>query len=175
MVVESKKTPEFKYMPDPLAAGVFKRGKKVECDCCGKKTGVYYDGGVYCEEEVLYLCPYCIESGLAAEEFDAEFQQDTCNDKGVPVENREELMRRTPGYDSWQGSNWPAHCRDYCAFIAYVGWAELEALGIAATVENVSDMDIEHLRAHMENKGHLQGYLFRCLQCGKYCLQADCD
>lgn len=27
-------------------------------------------------------------------------------------------MYRTPGYVSWQGNNWVAHCSDYCAFIA---------------------------------------------------------
>lgn len=65
--------PKFKYHLDPIKTEVFKTGKTVVCDCCGKKTDVYYDGIVLSEEDVEYLCPECIKSGKAHEKFDCEF------------------------------------------------------------------------------------------------------
>ena len=75
---------------------------------------------------------------------------------------------------------WLAHCGDYCAFVGYVGMKELEEMGLSDSLEDiyrkdVSMFDIEDVRKYLENEGSMQGYLFKCLVCGKYLLYADCD
>ena len=92
----------------------------------------------------------------------------------------DELIHRTPGYHGWQQEYWPAHCDDYCAFIGYVGWADLVRLEIDKQIEEsygneINGWDIEMLKQNLVNGGSLQGYLFKCLHCGQYRLQIDCD
>jgi len=168
--------PVFKYCPRPLETGIFKDDDTVECDCCGKETAIYYDGPFYSEDDdAENFCPKCIHSGKAAKKFDGSFQSDLVNDKGVTDKNAEdELQHRTPSYTAWQSNNWPAHCDDYCSFVDYVGWPEIEEMGIAEKIENHSGFDDEALK-NMRNNGSMQGYLFQCLKCGTYCVLADCD
>ncbi|QDQ02604.1 CbrC family protein [Lysinibacillus fusiformis] len=59
-------------------------------------------------------------------------------------------------------------------FIGYVGWSEIVEKGIEDEIENFTEMAIEDLQLYLINDGQLQGYLFQCLECGKYCLYADC-
>ena len=94
-------------------------------------------------------------------------------------ERLDELIHRTPGYHGWQQEYWRAHCGDYCAFLGYVGYKELEQMGI---VDEVLDdtiwkewMKPETMLRNMVDGGSVQGYLFRCLHCGKYRLWVDCD
>lgn len=170
-----KNLPVFKYCPDPIKSEIFKTDQIVECECCGEEVDVYYDGPIYTEEDFEYFCPNCIHSGKAKEELDAEFQQDLINDENVVNEEyKKEVMFRTPGYHSWQGNQWPAHCDDYCAFIAYVGWQEIENMGIGDKIDTL-DVDINHLQKYMQNNGSLQGYLFKCLKCGQFVVYSDCD
>lgn len=122
------------------------------------------------------LCPECIHSGKAAEKYQGDFQDLLLDEPTVNPDHTSELRLRTPSYVSWQGQVWPSHCGDYCAFIKYVGWKDLEEMGIDEDgLLHVSDFDSEYLKKHMVNDGHLQGYLFQCLECGRYCLYADCD
>jgi len=166
--------PEFKYLPNPLQSKIFEAEAVVTCDCCEQEVDVYYTGGIYAIEEVEYLCPTCIHIGAAAKKYDGTFQQDLINDKNVVNANfTEEVMCRTPGYVSWQGNNWMAHCSDYCAFIGYVGWSELVELGITEQFENYTGFSNEELSESLMNNGHHQGYLFQCLECGLYVLFSD--
>lgn len=167
--------PTFKYMPNPIQAGIFETGQLVVCDCCEQEVDIYYTGGIYAVEEVEYLCPSCIHNGLAAEKLDGEFQQDLLNPELVSNEDyTDEVLHRTPGYVSWQGNNWVAHCTDYCAFIGYVGWDELVEMGIAEEVEH-EDYTSEELAFSLRNNGSHQGYLFQCLECKQYILYSDFD
>ena|GEM_PF-5479752 len=73
-----------------------------------------------------------------------------------------------------------AHCGDYCAFVEYVGMEEPEKMGLADKPEDIYRKDaaffgIDTIREGLYNGGSLQGYLFRCLVCGKYQFYADCD
>ena len=91
-----------------------------------------------------------------------------------------ELFRyKTPGYSGWQQKYWPAHCDDFCAFINYVGWNDIEHMGIVREVEeDIStngEYPISFVKEHLSVNGRLQGYLFRCLSCGKHRLHIDCD
>ncbi len=176
----SKNLPAFKYHPDPLKTGAFTTDETgVTCDCCEKETTIWYDGPFYAIDEIEALCPACIASGKAAEMFDGEFQDESSCDDVDDEAKVEELCRRTPGYRGWQQEYWLAHCGDFCAFIGYVGWKEIEEMGLAAEIEKDceenGEQDIDHLREHMENDGHLQGYLFRCLTCGIHRIHADTD
>ncbi|MDE7325359.1 MAG: CbrC family protein [Lachnospiraceae bacterium] len=174
--------PKFRYHPDPMGTGAFlKSDSPVVCPCCNKATMIYYDGPFYAVEEVDSLCPDCIASGEAARKYDGEFQDEYSIDDGVDDEELlDELIHCTPGYNGWQQEYWRVHCKDYCAFIGYVGYQELERMGI---VEEVLDDPViqgqwtkpQAMIKSMVDGGSVQGYLFRCLHCGKYRLWIDCD
>ena len=173
--------PTFKYQPNALENEIFVKaepGKPVTCQCCGGHREYYYEMMMYAEEDVDCLCPECIASGAAARKFDGEFVQDAEKIPGDGTK-KDELFRRTPGIEMWQGEYWLAHCGDYCAFIAYVGMKELEEMGIAdevlADYEKMNAVDLAAVRKNLEKKGSLAGYLFQCLRCGKYRLWADAD
>lgn len=169
--------PVFKYHPDPFKTEVFRRREEaVLCPCCGKETFVTYEGPFYSVEDVENLCPGCIASGAAAEKFDGCFQDPESVDEIDAPEQLEELTCRTPGYCGWQQEYWRAHCGDYCAFEGYVGYEDLKALGVLEEVLEDPDLD-GWIRENLESLGNgsLQGYLFRCLRCGKHLLHVDCD
>lgn len=167
----------FKYHPDPLETGAFQNDETVICDCCGKQTDVYYTNPFYSVEEVEYLCPECIVSGAAAEKFDGEFQDSASTDKVSDPAKLDELIRRTPGYCGWQQEYWLAHCDDYCAFLGYPTWDELENDGLAEEIEetyrkDICGVDFEDAKEHLKLDN---GYLFRCLHCGKHFIYIDFD
>ena len=173
--------PEFKYHPDPIGTGAFIKGEPKECSCCGKPTEIWYELPFYtCSGDVDCLCPDCIASGRAAEKFYGQFQDDCSTGEVSDPAKLDELVHRTPGYCGWQQEYWYAHCDDFCAFIGYVGWDDLVRMGIDKEIEENYDQeicgfDLEDIKEDMVNEGGLQGYLFRCLHCGKHFLYADCD
>ena len=94
-----------------------------------------------------------------------------------------ELTHITPSYCGWQQEIWVTHCDDFCAFVGYVGAKELKEMGVLEEViENGSpefsaewsEEQIEIIK-NMVDGGHVQGYLFKCLHCGKYFLYYDVD
>ena len=167
--------PVFQYHPDPFATGLFQmQNEPVTCPCCGRDTSVIYKGPFYSVDEVENLCPDCIASGAAAEKFDGEFQDSESVDEVDDLDKLDELIHRTPGYCGWQQEYWRAHCNDFCAFLGYVGYRELEQMGLVDEVlEDLDGWNKEHIR-ELTNDGSFQGYLFRCLHCGKHLLHADC-
>lgn len=171
--------PFFKYHPNPLATGAFTQAQyAVVCDCCGCSTHIYYDGPFYAIDDINYLCPNCIASGAAAKKFDGAFQDDCCLESEVlDAEKVDELIHRTPGYSGWQQEYWRSHCGDFCAFIGYVGAAELKALGVLDEVLDDPQWSEEEkdLIKTSVNGGSLQCYLFKCLHCGKHMVWMDCD
>ena len=173
--------PKFRYHPDPIGTGAFEKADEVKvCECCGKETEYYYHSPFYSIDTVECLCPWCIADGSAAKKFDGEFQDAYSCEEIDDGSKLDELIHRTPGYRGWQQEVWLAHCNDYCAFVGYVGMEELEKMGLAESLEDIyrkdaAMFDIDVIRENMENESGLQGYLFRCLHCGKYQLYADCD
>ena len=169
--------PKFRYHPEPLKTGAFKDDMIVICECCGKNTEIYYNNGVYSEQDVTYLCPACIANGEAAKKFDATFVQGADKLATDDAKKDEELFERTPGYESWQGEHWVACCDDYCAFLGDVGTKELEELGIADEVfddyAKRDDYDVKMARELLVAGGDFAGYLFRCLHCKKYHIYID--
>ena len=171
--------PVFKYHPDPIKTGAFQTDKIVTCECCDKETSVYYSGPFYSVDEVECLCPECIKNGKASDKFDGTFQDESSCDGISDNEKLNELCTRTPGYSGWQQEYWLAHCDDFCAFIDYVGWREIEQMGIAIEIEedilSNGEYPISMVKEHLSVNGRLQGYLFRCLNCNKHRLHIDCD
>lgn len=173
--------PKFKYHPNPIETRAFIQGSPKKCDCCGKMTDTWYESPFYTtEDDIDCICPECISSGAAAEKFDGEFQDSYSVDEVSDPQKLDELIHRTPGYHGWQQEYWVAHCDDYCAFLGYVGWSDLERLGIDKEIEEtygdeVNGWDINLLKENMTNEGGMQGYLFKCLHCGKHLLHIDCD
>lgn len=168
---EQTTIPVFRYCPNPIESGILTYGAPQECECCGEVVNVYSESGLYCIEDISLLCPTCIHSGEAARKFDGDFHQDyeiVSNDEANDI-----LAHRTPGYISWQGNNWVAHCDDHCAFVGFVGVKEIDELGIWDSLKNASRYELDILKEYMRNNGHLQGYLFQCLHCGTYVLYAD--
>ena len=168
---------KFKYHPDPLSTGMFKNDKTVKCECCGKETDVYYDGPFYIRGSEKIFCPECIASGAAAEKYKGEFQDSESVDEVSDPEKLDELTLRTPGYCGWQQEYWLAHCDDYCAFLGYNTWDDLVEKGLDKEIEetyreDICDVDFEDAKFHLQND---QGYLFKCLHCGKHFIYIDFD
>lgn len=167
----------FKYHPDPLKTGMFKNDQTVTCECCGKQTDVYYTNPFYSVEEIDYLCPECIASGAAAKKFDGEFQDEMSADEVSDSDKLDELIHHTPGYCGWQQEYWLAHCDDYCAFLGYYTWKQLEEMGIAEEIEetyreDLCMLDFADAKDYLQNN---EGYLFKCLHCGKHFIYYDFD
>lgn len=172
------KLPVFRYHPNPLETGAFQvADSPVICDCCERPAPIYYGGPFYAVEEVDYLCPECISGGRAAQKYDGEFQDEYSLEEGVEDPDKlDELIHRTPGYQGWQQEYWRAHCGDYCAFIGYVGYRELKQMEILDEIRtDPTWAEDEELLKAVTNRGSVQGYLFRCLHCGKHILWADAD
>jgi len=185
-----KNLPKFKYHPNPIETGAFKTDESKICDCCEQEADIYYDGHFYSIKNVEYLCPDCIASGKAADKFDGEFQdylsiEGISPDPAVPSafdnpEAIDEVTKRTPGYSGWQQEVWLTCCGDLCAFMGYVGWPEVERMGLADEIskdmaEEFGTDAVETAKKYCRNGSSLQGYLFRCLHCKKHRLHADCD
>lgn len=173
--MSNKPYPTFKYSPNLDEIGVLNTNASV-CDCCGE-TVEKSVGSMYCREEIECVCLTCIANGKAAEKFDGDFIQDAEIDQVTDQEKIDELFKRTPGYISWQGENWLAHCQDFCAYLGEVGTKELEEMGIADQVISEYEAlgEYEDIRPYLTKSGSMCGYLFQCLHCGKYRLWVDCD
>ena len=168
----------FKYHPDPIKTGMFKKDQPAACECCGKNTEIFYVGPFYSVEDVERICPDCISSGAAAEKFDGEFQDPMSLAKVSDDTKTDELIHRTPGYSGWQQEYWPAHCDDYCAFVGYVSWQDLVDMGIEKQVlenyrEDICMIPLDSVEEELSSG--MEGYLFQCLHCGKYFLYTDVD
>ena len=168
-----KKNYLFKYNPDYMKNSCILQNNN-KCQCCGNIVDEYIDS-MYSSSEIECICLECVSNGKAAELFDGTFIQDA--EYVEDEEKRNELFKRTPGYISWQGEHWLACCNDYCAYLGTVGTKELEEIGIADEVieEYEKENNSSDIRKYLTKDGSVCGYLFRCLNCGKYRLWVDMD
>jgi uncharacterized protein len=171
--------PHFRYHPDPVASGSVV-ARQVRCACCRQQRRFIYVGPVYATQDFTEkICPWCIASGAAARDLKAEFSDaESLASQDVPAEVIEEVVARTPGYVSWQGSEWLAHCKDACAFL---GDAAVEDVRSAAE-STVSDwcatnrQDRQGWLAATQDYvpgGQPAFYKFQCLHCNKVRLGWD--
>ncbi|WP_284638282.1 CbrC family protein [Paenibacillus silviterrae] len=170
-----KLLPTFKYHPKPIETGMIIESNAI-CPVCEEKTDHVYVGPFFSIDEVEDICPWCIENGQAAIKFDAEFQ-DSASCEEIPTKEKlDELVHRTPGYSGWQQEKWLNHCDDFCAFIGYVGWKEIEGIAHELTEDfNRYGYNEEEIQKYLKKEGSLQGYLFQCITCKKHRLHIDCD
>ncbi len=169
--------PKFKYHPDPLKTGSIEL-KETECPVCGKHSNYSYFGPFYSYEyegEERRICPNCIADGSAAKKYEGEFTTiDECDVENDDYKN--ELTKKTPGFYSIQEDHWMDHCGDFCEFIGKIG--QVSGVEIGEFIEDIVPDDIQevldilriekdNLEEFMRNHGDIQGYLFKCLKCGK--------
>lgn len=166
--------PTFRYHPDPVASGsvVASDGK---CRCCKKSRGYLYTGPVYAEDDLDdALCPWCIADGAAADKYDATFVDSEALPDSASEEVSEEILTRTPGFNSWQGEQWPACCNEPAAFVMPAGINELRAYnreweGFALN-HIIYDMKISggaatRLLDSLNRDSGPTIFVFRCLHC----------
>lgn len=113
-----KALPSFKYHPDPIATGAV-IVQDATCICCRLLVDHVYTASAYTVNEIRgKICPWCISDGSAANRLSVEFLPpyavQMCN---VPDTVVDEVVRRTPGYHSWQEEAWIGHCNDACAYL----------------------------------------------------------
>lgn len=168
------KYPEFTYQPNLYENDDIVFGEGV-CDCCGNTVDAYVEN-MYTSQDVNCICLDCVADGSAAEKFHGEFIQEV-EEEIDDEDSTDELFHRTPGYKSWQGEYWLTCCGDYCAYIGRVGTEELEEMGIADEVfaDYEERGEYEDVAEVLEKDGAVQGYLFRCLDCGDYHLWVDTE
>lgn len=179
------KFPEFKYHPNPLKTGSIIESD-TECECCREVKGFIYTGPVFSEEELDdCICPWCIASGRAHEEFDAEFTDfDGIGDYGswdeILAQTKGIISFKTPGFSGWQQERWWTHCGDAAIFLGAAGKAEIEQLGSGAIKalkleSGYNDEQWESYFNILSKEGSPTAYIFKCTQCGELGGYSDCD
>jgi uncharacterized protein CbrC (UPF0167 family) len=172
--------PKFKYHPNPLATGAFEESQDT-CECCGKATGYIYSSILYAEEEVEFICPWCIADGTASSKFDGTFVDDyPLVRAGISESIISEVCTRTPCFNSWQQEQWQSHCNDACEFH---GDAEIEDLKRLVGKELESFLakemiDGDYWTCLLENyqKGGSPAiYKFKCCSCPEIIYTMDFD
>jgi uncharacterized protein CbrC (UPF0167 family) len=176
---KSMELPFFRFHPDPLRSEVIERSSRV-CPVCQKITGFSYIGPFYSVENVKDICPWCIANGNAAQKYDGEFQDPESIESPVSDNSLDEILHRTPNYFAWQQQQWLVHCGEPCAFIANVGWAELELMSEELTedihrITSDFGLSVEELKSLLSSNGSLTGYLFKCIHCTRHRLTVDAD
>jgi uncharacterized protein len=119
-------------------------------------------------------------NGNAAKKYNGEFQDAECIESPIDDDSLDELLHRTPNYLGWQQEQWLVHCGKPCAFIANVGWAEIESLvkELKDDIQKIKSdfgLSVEELKGFLSSDGSLAGYLFKCIQCHQHRFTVDSD
>ena len=175
--------PAFPYHPDPVATGAIEKLPGA-CRCCGLERGWLYTFMPYAAEDLHEaVCPWCIADGTAFARFGATFN-DLAGQlpDGTPAAVAEELIRRTPGFASWQPERWLFHCGDAASFLGVAGWLELRQHpdALDAVREQVRswgwpDDQTDVFLEALDVDGSPTAYLFRCRTCHTHVAYADMD
>lgn len=165
--------PDFRYHPDPVATGNV-GPSTTACRVCQQARGYVYlhdaihEGrGDYSEQ----ICPWCIADGRAASTLDVAFACSLDIDESVPKSALEELSLRTPGYVSFQGEKWLAHCNDACRFLGdatmeQVSQASAATIAAWCAVNDADETRWLELVSDYAPGGDIGFYTFECLHCG---------
>lgn len=117
--------PAFRFHPDPVRSGSV-APSAAKCRCCGQARGWIYQAAVYAEKNLeAALCPWCIADGRAHRKFDATFVDSEALAEGTADALRDEIVERTPGFDSYQSERWLSCCGEPAAFVGPMGIAEI--------------------------------------------------
>lgn len=182
--------PHFLLHPNAYRLNLFAAEAGV-CEVCEQPRDYKYTGVFYSQDEVDYICPWCVADGSAAAKYSGQFNdamgiegtefgaEDADGEVKVTWTLSEadikQVCQHTPAYSSWQQGQWLVCCGKPCAFIAYADsamlapiWSEIEADVLAHGVP------VPWVREHLRVDGDLAGYLFQCVACGKHRLHIDC-
>ncbi len=175
--------PEFDYISNDALNQIFNyNNKKQHCQCCGKVSEYLYGGPLYCEEDVERLCPECIKSGKAANDFKGTFV-DIDEVKNVDKTALEILSKKTPGYDSYQDVIWNYCCKVPSEFQGIFSWEEVTTIGIEQEVKNAIlenqdfifyDVKFEEFIEILDDEA-AQLVVFKCKHCNKISVQIFFD
>ena len=178
--------PEFAYFTRGALEAVVKTSDEV-CDCCGRRRGYLYTGPFYTTAREVDLCPHCIADGSAAAKYQGSFNDIVVTIEGhvinaeaakAPQSVIDELLHRTPGYESWQGNRWAFHCGDGGIF---QGDATDEAIGNTSDdakahfdlVNNYTTFD--RLFGGADISRRPSAYHFKCRKCAMDLFLWDMD
>ncbi len=158
--------PNFKYVPNAFALGLFTKEKFV-CDVCKTEQNYRYVGPYYMEKANAKgtnkvtntehnICAYCIESGKAAEVLNADFkdieilEQSCYNTEHIDEEQCDAVIQtwlyQTPNFKGIETELWPICCSNFTAFIGYLGKGETSAQNL--NLDN--EVDASTLTARLE-------------------------
>jgi len=167
-----KALPSFKYHPDPIATGAVIM-QKATCICCALPVDHVYTASAYSTNEIRgKICPWCISDGSAADKLSVEFLPPfavrMCNVSDVVVD---EVVRRTPGYHSWQEQTWIGHCNDACAYLGgatpdQCSSATSEAIDHFADSFGLGSEDAFVTLMRYNPDQEISIHRFQCLHCG---------
>ncbi len=197
--------PEFKYHPDPIKTGSVFESDEI-CNCCQKQTGYIYSGSLYCRNRPDYLCPWCIADGSAAKKYDGEFISFITSEVEVSIpesvintfisnliqkikdlfknnksdEIYEELLKRTPGFSSFQQEEWQFHCNDACEFHGLATVGDFKKISEQETerLYEVTYLDSTELEGLKQGNDSIeQGHFFKfvCRHCSEIKFMMDLE
>ena len=173
--------PDFRYHPDPVKSGSVVESD-VTCRCCGKTRGYIYTGPVYAEDDLSdAICPWCIADGSAYRKYDANFVDCEAFGDDIPDAAMDEIVERTPGFNTFQSEHWPGCCGDAAAFLEPAGIEQLrrqQDLEGYAMTHIVQEMGISggaatRLLGSLRRDTGPTAYLFQCLHCRKHLFHID--
>ncbi|MCM0001260.1 MAG: CbrC family protein [Erythrobacter sp.] len=177
--------PAFTYFTPAALDAVVKASDEV-CDCCGQRRGHLYTGPFYTTAREVELCPHCIADGSAAAKYQGSFNDIIVTFDGQVIDAEaarapqsviDELLHRTPGYQSWQGNRWAFHCGDGGIF---QGDATDEAISNAS---NEAKDHFDHINGRpsfdelfgADPRHRPSTYHFKCRQCAMDLFLWDMD
>jgi uncharacterized protein CbrC (UPF0167 family) len=170
--------PKFKYHPDPISSGVIIASNQT-CECCKQSRGYIYTASFYSEEEVEFICPWCIGNGAASKKFEGIFSDEhPLIADGVPEEIIEEVCKRTPSFISWQQEIWLSHCGVACEFHGDAEKQDLQELS-GIKLESFLSANLvkpEHwnkILQHYTKGGNPAVYKFKCTKCEEFIFSMD--
>lgn len=154
--------PIFKYYTDPLGnkSIVEEAG---HCDCCEMVRDYMYDGPIYTRYGSPKVCPWCVDNGRAAEMWNATFQDrmvtgGTSAQETLSPKIYDEVMKRTPGYSSWQGNDWLFSNNDAMIFLGDAIGKELlkenNPRKIATVLSTLSELGDQWTAEHLKTLVH---------------------
>jgi len=174
--------PTFRYHPDPIASGSV-IVSDAQCRSCGQKRGYVCTAPVYAEDDLDdAICPWCIADGSAHAKFEATFVDSEAFADEMPDAAVEEISERTPGFNSWQGEQWPMCCGDAAAFVAPAGIKEIrksyyqlegQLMGYIVHEMKISGGAATRLLDSLDRESGPTAYVFQCLHCGRHLAHID--
>ena len=173
--------PTFRYHPDPIATGAVKESEE-RCTVCGEHRGYIYEGSIYSADRAsddARVCPWCIADGSVSEKYGGSLNGGVEN-SADPVSRavRDEVEKRTPGYESWQDDEWLTHCNDACEFHGDATAEEIRTISEEVLQEwidryNMSRESWFEMTDGYEPPGNPAFYRFQCRHCAKTVIGFD--